>query len=121
MPLYHFDSGSRQNPIGRADHWRRFEAFQGSNLHRAFEREIRAIVQQTRIGKTIDSRDVTKSILTDLQATNPELFIEWNDGLAGLFGMTMWNVIARESEDWYCHFIDSEPGEFRGVWYWRDH
>ena len=119
MALFSLE-GERQNAIGRKDYWRRFEGFYGTQLHRLFVDEIIAIIEKHTSGGVIDSRQYAKTVLTKLERSSPELMNEWDsEELAGLFGMTMWNVIANYPESWHFYRTIGKDGELRGTQYWR--
>jgi len=112
--------GQVQNEVGRREYWRRFESFAGSPLYDIFVAEIEAAITQNVHGSVVDSRQQTREVLTRLEITHPDLLRNWdNEELAGLFGMTMWNVIALHPDDWCFYRTIGSDGELRGTQYWR--
>ena len=110
----------KQNPIGIRPYWRKFEKFLGTELHQIFVDEITNVIEKHTSKGAIDSRQHAKIILTKLEQLTPELINEWGEEeVASLFGMTMWNVIARHPDDWYFYRTLNDSEELRGTQYWR--
>lgn len=119
MTLFSIE-GKKQQAIGRNEYWRRFEYFQGTELHSLFVKEIKSIIEQCPKEGKIDSRQATKEILTKFEQIHFDILSEWDsETLAGLFGMTLWNVLATHPERWHFYRTIGKDGEMRGTLYWR--
>jgi len=112
MPLYNVE-GRLQNAIGHREHWNQFERFQGSSLHAAFKAELDPYLDK----QTINSARAGSEILTRIESQSPHLLQPYHpDQVAGLFGMTLWNLLAEHSASW-CFY--REPSPTRGMIYFR--
>ena len=115
MPL--FDALDNEQPlIGKRDHWKMFEKFEGSVLHELFITEIEPILEN----ETIDSSKFGKEIITKLQKSESDEFEEYKSkDIGGLFGMTLWNYIAQHNDNWYFTSTSKGERETSGTIYWR--
>ncbi len=115
MPLFDLDD-RQQNSIGTREYWRAFEAFDGSPLHAALVQAIAPYLNH----ESINSMQIGSTTLSRLETESPELFRPYqHDEIGGLFGMTLWNIIAERPEDWRFYRLTNEMDEAWGTVYFR--
>jgi len=115
MPLFDLE-GNPQPLTGTRAHWRQFEDFQRSPLHKEFERRITPHLSE----EQLDSSRLGSDILSKIEADSPNLLEEYQfEDVGSLFGMTLWNILAQHSESWRFFRAPREPGEIRGMIYDR--
>ena len=116
MALYSLDDVP-QSAILRSEHWRLFERFVGSPLHTDIVAELQAYLA----GEAIDSSQVGSQILKKIQGKSPQLFDAWpSDDTGGLFGMTVWNLLAKHSASWRFYPKKAgAPDDMTGTIYFR--
>lgn len=103
MPLYSLDD-VLQPAIGRGEHWRLFERFVGSYLHAAIVKELQSHLD----GDAINSPLVGSRILQKIRA--PELLNGYSEeDTGGLFGMTLWNLVAQHPAEWLFYASLADP------------
>lgn len=103
-----------QNAILSSKHWRLYERFEGSPLHAAFVARIEGHLEQ----EAIYSRQVGSQILQAIEVEAPELLESYDqDSIGGLFGMTLWNVLAKRPENWYWIHDDSREGDRASIYF----
>jgi hypothetical protein len=110
-------SGTVQSSIGTKGHWRQFEAFQGSQLHAVIVADLQRYLEC----KHIDSSIVGSEILGQIASTSPHLLDQYSqDDAGGLFGMTLWNLLANDSSRWSFYPKKADPIEnVAGTIYFR--
>ncbi len=105
MSLVSID-GKSQPSVGKSDHWRLFVQFQESDLHTAIVTELQSYLNR----RAIDSSIAGSEILDELSTTSPHLFDDFlSDQVGGLFGMTLWNLLAEQPEQWYFVSKQGDP------------
>jgi hypothetical protein len=104
MPLYSLDN-DLMDAVGQGEHWKLFEHFEGAPLHAAFLKELQAYLDQDRI----NSSRVGFEILSRIGDRDPELLRSY-DQLDGLFGMTLWNLLAQREEAWFFYPHEERKG-----------
>lgn len=115
MPLYSPDD-ARQPSIGQREHWNLFRRFQHSALHTAFRTKLQPYLD----GEQIDSRVTGRTILEAVRAESPQLLASYHDDqLGGLFGMTLWNLLAERPEDWRFYRMSDTWNETQWTTYFR--
>ncbi|MBI5877047.1 MAG: hypothetical protein HZB53_05290 [Chloroflexi bacterium] len=115
MPLYSLDD-KEQRAIGQRDHWDLFRIFQGSPFHLAIVRELEPYLS----GEKIYSVEAGSSILAKLETEVPHVVEAYpHDVRGGLFGMTLWNLLAQRQEDWYFSGMTNALDEPWGYAYFR--
>lgn len=96
MALFSLD-GVPQPPIGQQEHWRLFERFVGSELHTAIVSKLRSYLD----GDHIDSPQVGSQVLRAIRTEAPDYLDSYSvEAAGGLFGMTLWNLLAEHSARW---------------------
>lgn len=113
MPLYDIKD-IKQDPTGKALHWKSFSKFQESDLYKLFCNKINTMLKKD----SIESRLAGTIIIEKLKATNEEL-ISTQKNVSGLFGMTLWNVIAKRPEKWYFTTVEGDDRGYTSTNYWR--
>jgi len=107
MALFNLDDVP-QNPIGIRDYWNLFRRFRQTPLHSEI---VNKIQQNLELGISyIDSRQLGSKILKEIEKENSTLLSqEPADEIGSLFGMTLWNVLADDRDNWkfYKKSIDS--------------
>jgi hypothetical protein len=110
MSLFNLDD-KPQNPIGIKDYWNLFRRFRQTPLHSEI---VNKIQQHLNLGNNyIESRQLGSKILKEIERENPSLLsLEPADEIGSLFGMTLWNVLAEDSDNWkfYKKAIDTLEG-----------
>ncbi|HEY5534512.1 MAG TPA: hypothetical protein VIL99_06215 [Ignavibacteria bacterium] len=96
MSLFNID-GAPQNAVGHKDYWNNFRRFRNTPLHSEFVREINNNLNTN----FIDSLQLGSRIITKIEKENLSLYNQESaDEIGSLFGMTLWNVLAEDSENW---------------------
>ena len=91
-----------QPEIGIKIYWNNFRRFRDTPLHRAIVSEIKLFLKE----KSINSRQLGNKILNKIEKNNPALIRqEPADELGSLFGMTLWNELANDTDNWKFHKI----------------
>lgn len=115
MPLFDIHD-NEQDPTGKGLHWKFFEKFENSDLHKLFRKEINKMVLER---DTIDSKLAGAIIIENLKKDHKDL-ITRQKNVTGLFGMTLWNILAQEDDNWYFSKEESDERGITGTNYWRD-
>lgn len=107
MSLFNLDDAP-QNSIGIKDYWNLFRRFRQTPLHTEIVNKIRLNLE---LGiRYIDSRQLGSKILKEIERENNSLLSqEPADEIGSLFGMTLWNILAEDIDNWkfYKKSIDS--------------
>lgn len=83
-------------------------------MHAAFVARIEGYLGQ----EAIYSRRVGSDIIQAVQAQAPELLEPYDqESIGGLFGMTLWNYLTKQSENWYWIHDDSRDGERASIYF----
>jgi hypothetical protein len=110
MALFNIDD-KPQPSVGKHDYWLLFRRFRGTALHSEIVNEI---IDYLELNKDfLDSQHLGSDILKKIEKTNPVLYKqEPPDEMGSLFGMTLWNVLADDKDDWkfLSKSIDSKDG-----------
>jgi len=121
MPLFNIDE-KIQASTGKQEHWKLFRRFEGSDLHQAMVLKIANHLQK----EMLYSSWLGSEILKQLEKEYPNLFEPYQSEsgrqvISGLFGMTLWNVLADHGDSWYFHQpkIDSLD-ELTGTYYFKN-
>lgn len=100
MALYSTDD-KLQNTVGKKEYWKAFHRFENSKLHGVIVKKLEALVDGS---DTLNSMHIGSNILTEITTNQPDLLEKYEEqGLGGLFGMTMWNYLAKADSSWYFH------------------
>jgi len=115
MPLFD-DFDNKMNEKGKALHWKRFERFEGSTLHKLFVSEIKKILNR----KNINSSIAGMNIIEKLRESNPDAYQghlrKW---IGGLFGMSLWNIMAKQEDEWTFRRLNKKERGSPGQLYRR--
>lgn len=105
MTLQNID-GKVQDSVLKKEHWRLFEEIQGSDLHSAIIAKLQIYLEQG----VIDSSIAGSEILGQIRSASPQLLEEYSEEITGgLFGMTLWNLLAEHQTHWCFYRKGGDP------------
>lgn len=110
-------AGISQSAVGKKEHWHLFEQFQGSDLHAAIVAGLHGYLER----HEIDSSIAGSEILERIESASPYLLDEYSQDISGgLFGMTLWNLLAKHSARWCFVPKKADPlDDVTGTFYFR--
>lgn len=117
MTLINPDGKEQKRPIGQEKHWEElFKPYEGSEFHVVMVEAIKAEIN----GDTIDSRRLGSKALPKIEKSHPDLFNQCSYAdRASLFGMTLWNILAKSEERWRFRKSADSTGRYTGYFYSR--